>query len=153
MLHWLQRILTAVLCWEPSEKSVGTIADSLENCSPFLTSSCLLGRKSNYIHLAMWSLGHCSVCVGTCWGFEVTTNNNANLRIIPWSNVSSNWLWLSLVLCSENKLLLHADAVVLVPLKLKWIDQAAICMVMFIFPVFGWTVPSYRCDFLLGGRN
>lgn len=66
---------------------------------------------------------------GACWGFEVTTNSNVNLKIIPWSSISSNRLCsvLCLILCSDNKLLLHADAVVLVSLKLKWTDEAEIC--------------------------
>lgn len=53
-----------------------------------------------------------------------------------------------LMMCSANKLLLPADAVVLVSLKLKWTDE--ICTVLFFFQMAGWTVPAFLCSFLLG---
>lgn len=91
----------------------GSRERSSENCWSFLSSCCLWTKITCILPYGPWDTSQVIIQerAGARWGFEIPTHNNAKLTIIPWSSISSNRLCsaLPLMLCSENKLVLHAD--------------------------------------------
>lgn len=106
MLEDIRGVCLQTCLWGSRERSQA-------NCWSFLSSCCLWTKITCILPYEAWDTSQVIIqdSAGACWGFEIPTHNNSNLTIIPGSSSSSNSLCsaLSLMLSSENKLVLHAD--------------------------------------------